>query len=157
MANRSSILAWKSHGQRSLGGYSPWGPRELDTTEWRNNNIGPSALGVSFDRGPLGRFFWVCGILHAKESRCVLNKCDSETAFFFFFKVFSKIKITPEMSSHRFTLCPKIMLNLTYLYVYFPVQGSWGWQRGKTYHSICCRGVRLIVIVAAMTFRVLNK
>ena len=25
MATHSSILAWKSHGQRSLGGYSPWG------------------------------------------------------------------------------------------------------------------------------------
>ena len=23
----------KSHGQRSLVGYNPWGPRELDTTE----------------------------------------------------------------------------------------------------------------------------
>jgi len=24
MATHSSILAWKSHGQRSLAGYSPW-------------------------------------------------------------------------------------------------------------------------------------
>ena len=29
----SSILAGKSHGQRSLVGYSPWGHKELDTTE----------------------------------------------------------------------------------------------------------------------------
>ena len=27
------ILAWKSHEQRSLVGYSPWGHKELDTTE----------------------------------------------------------------------------------------------------------------------------
>ena len=33
MATHSSILAWESHGQRSLAGYSPWGPKELDTTE----------------------------------------------------------------------------------------------------------------------------
>ena len=33
MAAHSSILAGKSHGQRSLVGYSPWGRRELDTTE----------------------------------------------------------------------------------------------------------------------------
>ena len=26
--SNSNILAWKSHGQRSLGGYSPWGPKE---------------------------------------------------------------------------------------------------------------------------------
>ena len=25
MAAHSTILAWKSHGQRSLAGYSPWG------------------------------------------------------------------------------------------------------------------------------------
>ena len=27
MAAHSSILAWRSHGQRSLAGYSPWGCR----------------------------------------------------------------------------------------------------------------------------------
>jgi len=27
------FLPGKSHGQRSLAGYSPWGPRELDMTE----------------------------------------------------------------------------------------------------------------------------
>ena len=33
MATHSSILAWKSHGWRSLAGYSPWGCKELDVTE----------------------------------------------------------------------------------------------------------------------------
>ena len=33
MAIHSSILPGKSHGQRSLEGYSPWGPKESDTTE----------------------------------------------------------------------------------------------------------------------------
>ena len=28
------FLPGESHGQRSLVGYSPWGPTELDTTEW---------------------------------------------------------------------------------------------------------------------------
>ena len=36
MATHSSILAWKSHGQRSLAGYSPPGHKELDTTERLN-------------------------------------------------------------------------------------------------------------------------
>ena len=27
------FLPWKFHGQRSLVGYSPWGCKELDTTE----------------------------------------------------------------------------------------------------------------------------
>ena len=33
MATHSSILAWRSHGQRSLAGYSPQGLTEPDTTE----------------------------------------------------------------------------------------------------------------------------
>ena len=33
MATRSSVLTWKSHGQRSLMGYSPWGCKESDMTE----------------------------------------------------------------------------------------------------------------------------
>ena len=34
MAIHSNILAGKSHGQRSLVGYSLWGRKESDTTEW---------------------------------------------------------------------------------------------------------------------------
>ena len=35
MATRSSILCLENpHRQRSLVGYSPWGHKELDTTEW---------------------------------------------------------------------------------------------------------------------------
>ena len=33
MATHSSILGEKSHGQRSLVGYSPWGHEESGTTE----------------------------------------------------------------------------------------------------------------------------
>ena len=32
-ATHSGVLAWESHGQRSLAGYSPWGPKEPDMTE----------------------------------------------------------------------------------------------------------------------------
>ena len=33
MATHFSILAWTFHGQRRLGGYGPWGHKEVDTTE----------------------------------------------------------------------------------------------------------------------------
>ena len=33
MTTHSSIVAWKSHGQRSLAGYSPRGRKELDMIE----------------------------------------------------------------------------------------------------------------------------
>ena len=33
MATNSSTLSWRSHGGRSLVGYSPWGCKESDTSE----------------------------------------------------------------------------------------------------------------------------
>ena len=33
MATHSSILAWKSHGQRSLAGYSPWSRKGSGTID----------------------------------------------------------------------------------------------------------------------------
>ena len=33
MTTHFSILVGEFHGQRSLAGYSPWGHKELDTTE----------------------------------------------------------------------------------------------------------------------------
>ena len=33
MATHSSIFPGKSHGQRNLAGYGPWGCKKLDTTE----------------------------------------------------------------------------------------------------------------------------
>ena len=41
MATHSRILAFllgRSHGQRNLVGYSPWGSEELDSTERLNNS-----------------------------------------------------------------------------------------------------------------------
>ena len=39
MATHSRLLAGKFHGQRSLAGYSSWGHKELDTTEWLSMHI----------------------------------------------------------------------------------------------------------------------
>ena len=41
------------HGQRSLAGYSPWGCKELDTTEWLStalfqNNIANTVVNTKF-------------------------------------------------------------------------------------------------------------
>ena len=38
MATEFSILSGECHGQRSLVGYSLWGCKESDMTEWLNNN-----------------------------------------------------------------------------------------------------------------------
>ena len=34
VATHSSILTGEFRGQKSLAGYSPWGHKESDTTEW---------------------------------------------------------------------------------------------------------------------------
>ena len=50
MTTHSSILAWETHGQRSMAGCSPWGRKEPDTTERlvqsvnNNNNISMCAF-----------------------------------------------------------------------------------------------------------------
>ena len=44
MAAHSGTLAWKSHGQRSLVGCSPWGCKESDTTERLHFNFLLKAL-----------------------------------------------------------------------------------------------------------------
>ena len=45
MAPHSSTLAWKSHGQRSLVGCSPWGREESDMTEWLHFHFSLSCIG----------------------------------------------------------------------------------------------------------------
>ena len=39
MAKHSSILAWRIHGQRSLVGYSPWGPEKSAVTELGQKHV----------------------------------------------------------------------------------------------------------------------
>ena len=39
------LLPGKSHGQRSLVGCSPWGHKELDTTEWLHFHFSLSCIG----------------------------------------------------------------------------------------------------------------
>ena len=34
MATHSSIPGWRIQGQRKLAGYTPWGRKESDTTEY---------------------------------------------------------------------------------------------------------------------------
>ena len=45
------LLPGRSHGQRSLVGYSPWGREESDTTEWLYLTL-QSFIGVKFIHPP---------------------------------------------------------------------------------------------------------
>ena len=44
------LLPGKSHGQRSLVGYSPWGRKESDTTEWLHFHFSPAVWLISFKK-----------------------------------------------------------------------------------------------------------
>ena len=52
ITTHSSTLAWKSHGQRNLEGYSPWGGKETDVSERLSLSLSYSQhcrRGCSFD------------------------------------------------------------------------------------------------------------
>ena len=63
MATHSSIHAGKSHGQRSLAGYSAWGRQEPDTTERLiSSNNGTGAPGPVCVAIFLWAFAWLPAI-----------------------------------------------------------------------------------------------
>ena len=52
------FLPGKSHGQRSLAGYSPRGHKELDTTEWLTHTHGTSRLSWKIDYPGACEIYW---------------------------------------------------------------------------------------------------
>ena len=44
------LLPWKSHGRRSLVGYSPWGRKESDTTEWLYSHLHSFLFKLGFEQ-----------------------------------------------------------------------------------------------------------
>ena len=51
MATHSSVLAWEIPWTRSLEGYSPWGLKESDTTEWLSTHTDLQILLSSLGEG----------------------------------------------------------------------------------------------------------
>ena len=76
MATHSSTLAWKIPW-RSLVGYSPWGRRESDTTEWLHFHFSLSCIGegngnplqCSCLENPRDRGAWWAAIYGVAQSR----------------------------------------------------------------------------------------
>ena len=57
---RYSCLEWKSHEQRSLVGYSPWGRKESDTTERLHFHLSSFICMFIACRTPAGNRVFVC-------------------------------------------------------------------------------------------------
>ena len=70
------LLPGKCHGRRSLVGCSPWGPKELDTTEW-----------LHFNADEVGCLRVLIGLLHIFFKKCLLKSFAHFSRDFFFFFV----------------------------------------------------------------------
>ena len=70
MATTPVFLPGKSHGQRSLAGYSPWGHKESDTTEWLSLSLltesrqGKTPQGGGSAGRMVGAGAWLAGVPH---------------------------------------------------------------------------------------------
>ena len=81
------LLPGKSHGQRSLVGCSPWGRKELDTTEWLHFPFSLSCIGegngnplqCSCLENPRDRGAWWAAVYGVAQSRTRLKQLSSSS------------------------------------------------------------------------------
>ena len=82
------ILPGKSHGRRSLGGCSPWGREESDTTEWLHFHFSLSCIGegngnplqCSCLENPRDGEAWWAAVYGVSQSRTRLKRLSSSPA-----------------------------------------------------------------------------
>ena len=82
------FLPGKSHGWRSLVGYSPWGRKESDTTEWLHFHFSLSCIGEgngnplqsSCLENPRGGGAWWAAISGVAQSRIRLKRLSSSSS-----------------------------------------------------------------------------
>ena len=95
MATYSSTLAWKIHGWRSLVGYSPWGRKELDTTEQVHFHFLLSCIGegngnplqYSCLENPRDGGAWWAAVYWIAQSRTRLTRLSSSSSSSISFRV----------------------------------------------------------------------
>ena len=84
----SSTLAWKIHGEKSLVGYSPWDPEELDSTErlhfhfslWCIGEGNGSPLQCSCLENPRDGGAWWAAVCGVAQSRTWLKWLSSSSS-----------------------------------------------------------------------------
>ena len=101
------LLPGKSHGQRSLVGYSPWGRKESDTTERLHFHFSLSCIGegngnplqCSCLENPRDGGAWWAAVYGIAQSQTRLKRLSSSSS--------------SQLTTNRFTLD---MLNAKYIY-----------------------------------------
>ena len=84
------LLPGKSHGWRSLVGYSPWGRKELDTTEQLHFHFSLSCIGkgngnplqCSCLENPRDRGAWWAAVSGVAQSRTRLKQLSSSSSIY---------------------------------------------------------------------------
>ena len=98
------LLPGKSHGRRSLVGYSPWGRQESDTTERLHFHFSLSYIGerngnplqCSCLENPRDRGAWWAAVYGVAQSRTWLTRLSSSRVYM----LMLLSQITPPSSSH---------------------------------------------------------
>ena len=120
------FLPGKSHGQRSLAGYSPWACKDLDTTEQRNNtkqifvkrNFSVSTLRLPWSHVCVGKdrikpWFSVS-----------IYQFSKSVGFLTFSKSNSKcFRITVKSQIHTHLMFSSLQLIFSFCYLNFPTLG----------------------------------
>ena len=81
-----ALLPGKSHGQRSLEGYSPWGREESDTAEWLHFSLScigegnGNPLQYSCLENPRDRGAWWAAIYGVTQNRTPLKRLSSSSS-----------------------------------------------------------------------------
>ena len=89
------LLPGKSHGRRSLEGYSPWGRKELDTTEQLHFHFSLSCIGEgngnplqrSCVENPRDEGAWWAAVYGVAQSRTRLKRLSSSSGSVHSFKM----------------------------------------------------------------------
>ena len=119
------LLPGKSHGQRSLVGYSPWGCEELDMTERLQFHFSLSCIGEGNDNplqcscleNPRDRGAWWAAVYGVSQSQTQLKRLSSSNSIreyeFIITKIFRQRKIQAQMIVNSTKLLRKISINFT--------------------------------------------
>ena len=90
-ATHFSILAWEFHGYRSLAGYSPWGHKESDITEWLSLSHSKLVIhmGLICWCNVSKPFPWMLLLVHTSNMKFMLSCLEhlrkvQNLSFFFF-------------------------------------------------------------------------
>ena len=87
-SNSCPLLPGKSHGRRSLVGWSPWGRKELDTTEWLHFHFSLSCTGegngnplqCSCLENPRDGGAWWAAVYEVAQSQTQLKRLSSSSS-----------------------------------------------------------------------------